>query len=110
MSILHHNRQTKLYALLLACLSWCIVDVRTTLAFAAPNTVAGTAQSSCASASSDATAAITDPQLVLQRIQSGRVYVHQNFLSEEQLQLLQRDMNQLEADGKFVVNGLSDVP
>lgn len=109
MSILHHNRQTKLQALLLACLLWCIVELRTTLAFAAPNTVAGTAQS-CASASSEATTtAITDPQLVLQRIQSGRVYVHQHFLSEEQLQLLQRDMNQLEADGKFVVNGLSDV-
>lgn len=35
--------------------------------------------------------------------------MHPNFLSEYQLQLLQRDMKHLETDGKFVVNGLSDV-
>ena len=35
--------------------------------------------------------------------------MHPNFLSSDQLQLLQNDRKKLEHDGKFIVNGLSDV-
>eukprot|EP00804_Cyclotella_cryptica_P020124 CCRYP_014901-RC/>CCRYP_014901-RC protein AED:0.05 eAED:0.05 QI:379/1/1/1/1/1/3/174/487 len=49
------------------------------------------------------------PNQVKERVHSGRVYVQHDFLTADQLKFLQRDMHRLDQEGKFVVNGLSDV-
>ena len=56
----------------------------------------------------DGEASVIDVSEARERIGSGRVYVHHNFLSDEQLRWLSDDMSELESEGKFVTNGLSD--
>mmetsp|Transcript_19070 Transcript_19070/g.35607 ORF Transcript_19070/g.35607 Transcript_19070/m.35607 type:complete len:620 (-) Transcript_19070:2518-4377(-) len=125
-------------ALVVVCTSWNITSLQLSLAFASSSldtgaTVSSTSstdRSSCDDAnannpsfSSPSTATTTissssnllilandnNRSLARRRIQSGRVYVHPNFLSKDQLRHLQNDMKTLQSDGRFVVNGLSDV-
>mmetsp|Transcript_47868 Transcript_47868/g.101707 ORF Transcript_47868/g.101707 Transcript_47868/m.101707 type:complete len:480 (+) Transcript_47868:112-1551(+) len=112
------NGRNHFRALLLIawCSSWRIIGPLPALAFAAPAapdapTAGGASSSPLASVSPATTPIIStlDPELAARRIRSGRVYVHPKFLSKNQLRLLQLDMKRLESDGKFVVNGLSDV-
>ncbi len=50
-----------------------------------------------------------DSDLAERRIKSGRVFFHHNFLTEDQISYLQKDMELMKEEGRFVVNGLSDV-
>ena len=43
-----------------------------------------------------------------QTITLGRVYQHENFLSEEQVQTMLQEIHEMEKDGKFVRKGLSN--
>ena len=43
-----------------------------------------------------------------QTITAGRVYQHENFLSEEQVQTMLKEIQMMENDGKFVRKGLSN--
>lgn len=50
-----------------------------------------------------------DSDFAKRRIKSGRVFVHHNFLTKDQLKYLQNDIEFMKEEGRFVVNGLSDV-
>ncbi len=88
------------------CLLLPLVGLRAAFAFAA-DTAAHL--SSCKSTTDNIVVTDGLADSALRRIQSGRVYVHPNFLSDEQVNFLRRDMKRFEDDDKFVVNGLSDV-
>lgn len=47
-------------------------------------------------------------EMLLRAIRSGRIYQHEHFLSEAQVQHLLDEIRQLELDGKFVAKGLSN--
>ena len=67
-----------------------------------------TSDSSGITCNSGDAASVIDVSEARERIRSGRVYVHHDFLSEEQLRWLSDDLSELEREGKFVTNGLSD--
>mgnify|MGYP005846509689 CR=1 FL=1 len=52
---------------------------------------------------------ILDVAKLKQTIQSGRVYQHPNFLSEEEVQLLWKEIIDLESSGAFTRSGLSNL-
>mmetsp|Transcript_6725 Transcript_6725/g.9651 ORF Transcript_6725/g.9651 Transcript_6725/m.9651 type:complete len:403 (+) Transcript_6725:100-1308(+) len=52
--------------------------------------------------------ALIEPERLRQTVGSGRVYQHENFLSEEQVQVLLRDIQRLADERKMLPSGLSN--
>lgn len=51
---------------------------------------------------------VLDVAALKERLQSGRVYQHLSFLSEDEVELLWTEINHLEKDGAFARSGLSN--
>ena len=49
-----------------------------------------------------------DTKRLVETIRAGRVYVHENFLTVDEMQWLFADMERLQAAGSFARSGLSD--